>query len=167
MARLDAGEVELAIEETDIEQPITRALEEARLMLSGHPVEVVVTAGLPRVRIDMERIKAVLLQLLENAGKYSPPGSPVRVTAESRDGSVLVSVSDRGPGIDPFEQSLIFDKFYRGREHRSTVQGTGMGLAIAKAIVEAHGGAIQVTSQLDQGSVFSFSLPVRTAARAR
>jgi two-component system sensor histidine kinase KdpD len=108
-----------------------------------------------------------MLQLLENAGKYSPPGSPVRVSAETKNGSVMVSVSDRGPGIDSFEQSLIFDKFYRGRDHRSTIQGTGMGLAIAKAIVEAHGGTINVTSQLGQGSVFHFTLPLRAAARAQ
>jgi two-component system sensor histidine kinase KdpD len=71
----------------------------------------------------------------------------------------MTSVADRGPGIDEFELSLIFDKFYRGRNQRTTVQGTGMGLAIAKAIVEAHGGTIGVTSQLGRGSVFYFTLP--------
>ena len=67
---------------------------------------------------------------------------------------------DRGPGIDDLEQSLIFEKFYRGRDQRLQVQGTGMGLAIAKAIVEAHGGKIGVTSQLGHGSVFYFTLPL-------
>ena len=166
MARLDAGQVELRAEEASIEIPISAALEESHQVLAGHPVEVVVAPQLPLLRMDVERIKAVLQQLLENAGKYSPPGSPVRITAEGRDGAITVSVSDRGPGIDSFEQSLIFDKFYRGRGHRSTIQGTGMGLAIAKAIVEAHGGTINVTSQLGQGSVFSFALPVRAATHA-
>jgi len=73
---------------------------------------------------------------------------------------LVVSVADRGPGIDDFEQGLIFDKFYRGRDQRYRVQGTGMGLSIAKAIVEAHGGTLGVTSQLGRGSVFYFSLPV-------
>jgi two-component system sensor histidine kinase KdpD len=73
---------------------------------------------------------------------------------------VMTSVSDRGPGIDDFEQSLIFEKFYRGRDQRLRVQGTGMGLAIAKAIVEAHGGKIGLTSQPGAGSVFYFTLPV-------
>jgi two-component system sensor histidine kinase KdpD len=72
----------------------------------------------------------------------------------------MTSVSDRGPGIDDFEQALIFDKFYRGRNQRLAVQGTGMGLAITKAIVEAHGGTIGVTSQLGHGSVFYFMLPL-------
>lgn len=167
MARLDAGQVELRWEEASIEAPIKAALEDCGQVLVGHSVEVKIAPGLPPVRVDVERIKAVMLQLLENAGKYSPPGSPVRITAEIQDRNMTVSVSDRGPGIDSFEQSLIFDKFYRGREHRSSVQGTGMGLAIAKAVVEAHGGTISVTSQLGKGSVFSFSLPVRTAAHAQ
>jgi two-component system sensor histidine kinase KdpD len=167
MARLDAGQVELRREEASIEVPIQAAVEESRHVLADHPVEVVIAPGLPPLRMDVERIQAVLLQLLENAGKYSPPGSSVRITAEAQDRNITVSVSDRGPGIDSFEQSLIFDKFYRGRVHRSAIQGTGMGLAIAKAVVEAHGGTINVTSQLGQGSVFSFSLPLRTAAHAQ
>jgi two-component system sensor histidine kinase KdpD len=73
---------------------------------------------------------------------------------------VNISVADQGPGIDDLEQSLIFEKFYRGRDQRYRVQGTGMGLAIAKAIVEAHGGAIGVTSQMGSGSVFYFTVPV-------
>ncbi len=70
------------------------------------------------------------------------------------------SVADRGPGIDPFEQGLVFDKFYRGRDQRYQVRGTGMGLPIAKAIVGANGGSISVTSQLGHGSVFLFTLPI-------
>ena len=98
--------------------------------------------------------------MLENAGKYSPPGSPIQITAEADGRTLTVSVADRGPGIDDFEQSLIFDKFYRGKNERYRVQGTGMGLAIAKAVVEAHSGTIAVTSQVGHGSVFSFTLPI-------
>ena len=76
---------------------------------------------------------------------------------------IEVSVADRGPGIEEFEQALIFDKFYRGKDNRYSVQGTGMGLAIARAVVEAHGGKVGVTSQVGQGSVFWFSLPLRAA----
>ncbi|HTU40988.1 MAG TPA: ATP-binding protein, partial [Candidatus Aquilonibacter sp.] len=96
---------------------------------------------------------------LENAAKYSPSTAPITITAETKNGRVVTSVTDHGPGIDDFEQSLIFDKFYRGRDQRYRVQGTGMGLAIAKAIVEAHSGSVSVTSQLGNGSVFSFDLP--------
>jgi two-component system sensor histidine kinase KdpD len=72
----------------------------------------------------------------------------------------MTSVADRGPGIDDIEQEMIFEKFYRGRQQRMTIQGTGMGLAIARAIVELHNGKIGVTSQVGRGSVFYFSLPV-------
>ena len=80
-------------------------------------------------------------------------------------GNLVTSVADRGPGIDSFEQSLIFEKFYRGQNQRYTAPGTGMGLAIAKVIVEAHGGTIGVVSQLGSGSVFSFSLPLDKSPR--
>ena len=159
MAQLDAGQVELQRESHSVQDVIDAALEAEKQQLATHQVDVEVPAPLPRVRIDLLRIQEVLTQLLENAAKYSPAGSPIRITAEAQNKRVVVSVSDRGPGIDDFEQSLIFDKFYRGRGQRTRIQGTGMGLAIAKAIVEAHGGSIGVTSQLGSGSVFYFSLP--------
>jgi two-component system sensor histidine kinase KdpD len=161
MAQFDAAGVELQREPHAIGEVIDGALENAKQALASHPVEVAVANGLPTLRVDLERIQEVLSQLLENAGKYSPANSPIRISAEAVDRSVTVSVSDRGPGIDDFEQALIFDKFYRGRNQRTRIQGTGMGLAIAKAIVEAHGGTIGVTSQLGSGSVFHFTLPLQ------
>ncbi|PYX17263.1 MAG: sensor histidine kinase [Acidobacteria bacterium] len=152
MAQLDANQVELQREPHDIREAIDRAIEEARQSIANHTIEIDAA----------ERIKDVLLQLLENAGKYSPAGSPIYITAEANGRSLTVSVADRGPGIDDFEQSLIFDKFYRGKNERYRVQGTGMGLAIAKAVVEAHSGTIRVTSQVGHGSVFSFTLPINS-----
>ncbi len=111
--------------------------------------------------LDLRMVEKVLHHLLENAAKYSPPGNPIFVSAEETKDALVVSVADRGVGIDMLEKSFIFDKFYRGIGQRYRVHGTGMGLAIAKAIVEAHGGDIQVTSQVGQGSVFSFDLPLQ------
>lgn len=166
MAQLDANRVELHRVPHRVREAIERALEEAKHRLADHPVEIHAPADLPLVSIDLDRINAVLVQLLENAAKYSPAASPIRITAETNDGKVIVSVADRGPGIDDFEQALIFDKFYRGKSERYRVQGTGLGLAIAKAVVEAHGGTIGVTSQLGHGSVFYFSLPSVGATKA-
>ena len=163
MAQLDAHAVELNRQPASMRAAIDAALEGSKAVLGQHPVEVRVPASLPDVRMDSARITEVLKQLLENAAKYSPPDAAITITAEAGDGQLITSVSDHGPGIDDFEQSLIFDKFYRGRDQRLRVQGTGMGLAIAKAIVEAHDGAMGVTSQLGKGSVFSFTLPAEGA----
>jgi two-component system sensor histidine kinase KdpD len=159
MARLDAGKTDLRLEVGPIQEPVQAAVESLKRVLDGHPLQIHLPDGLPRLRMDTARVKEVLVQLIDNAAKYSSPGAPIHVSAEAKDGRLVVSVADHGPGLDDFEQSLVFDKFYRGRDHRLRVQGTGMGLAIARAIIEAHGGTIGVTSQLGHGSVFSFALP--------
>jgi len=160
MAQLDANQFELQLAAHPIQEAVDAALEKAKPALSQHRVEVRIPSDLPPVRMDQGRITEVVTQLLENAAKYSSPQSPIQITAEVGNRMVMTSVADRGPGIDDFEQSLIFEKFYRGRGQRLQVQGTGMGLAIAKAIVEAHGGKIGVTSQPGHGSVFYFTLPL-------
>jgi two-component system, OmpR family, sensor histidine kinase KdpD len=164
MAQLDANKVEFHFEAASLLPPVDAALDELKQLLAQHPVDVRIPSDLPQARMDASHIKEVLVHLLENAAKYSPPGSPIRVTAEAKDATkdrmLTVSIADRGPGIDDFEQSLVFEKFYRGRNQRVSVHGTGMGLAICKAIVEAHGGSLGLTSQLGHGSVFYFSLPV-------
>jgi two-component system, OmpR family, sensor histidine kinase KdpD len=164
MARLDATQVELQRELHSICLAIDLALEQAKQSIANHPVAIHVPENLPSVSFDLERIADALRQLLENAGKYSPATSPIQISGEIRNRELVVSVSDQGPGIDDFEQALVFDKFYRGKSERYRVQGTGMGLAIAKTIVEAHGGSIGVISQLGRGSVFYFSLPLRISA---
>jgi len=161
MSQLDAHQVELHLQPASISNAINVAVEQSRSMLASHPLEVHAPADLPRTRMDIERITEVLKHLLENAAKYSSRDTPIIITVEVKGRQLVVSVADRGPGIDDFEQGLIFEKFYRGRDQRYRVQGTGMGLAIAKAIVEAHGGTIAVTSQLGHGSVFYFSLPLQ------
>lgn len=160
MAQLDANKVELRRESYQIRNIVDGAAEQAKQSLGGHPLEIRIPDGLPPVFVDSDRIQEVLRHLIGNAAKYSAVDAPIRISAEARDGVVSTNVADRGPGIDDFEQPRIFDKFYRGEGHRLKVQGTGMGLAIAKAIIEAHGGQIGVTSQLGHGSVFYFSLPV-------
>jgi two-component system sensor histidine kinase KdpD len=110
--------------------------------------------------VDLVRAREALVHLIENANQYSPADRPITITAEAAPDFVVTSVADRGAGIDDLEQNLIFEKFYRGKDQRYLVQGTGMGLPIAKAIIEAHGGTMSLTSQRGQGSVFSFTLPV-------
>ncbi|HVP53971.1 MAG TPA: ATP-binding protein [Candidatus Eisenbacteria bacterium] len=165
MAQLDSGLVKLDLRSHDTGDVVDSALETTRHLLQKHTVEVSIAAGLPQLTMDAERIREVITHLLENAAKYSPAGTSIRLTAEREGRNVVVSVADHGPGIDSFEQPLIFEKFYRGKNQQYAAHGTGMGLAIAKTIVEAHGGNIGVVSQLGQGSVFWFKLPIRTALR--
>ncbi len=166
MGQLDAGMFKLDLQPHSILEAIKPALEEANASLENHPVEVVAPPTLPMVRMDVSRIREVLTHLLDNAGKYSDPGLPIKLICEVKGDKLVTSVADRGPGIDSFEQSLIFEKFYRGQHQRYTAPGTGMGLAIAKVIVEAHGGTLGVVSQLGSGSVFSFSLPIDHSLRS-
>jgi two-component system sensor histidine kinase KdpD len=166
MAQLDSGMFKLDLQLHGLKDALDPALEDAKASLEGHPLEVVVADDVPSVRMDVQRIREVLMHLLENAGKYSDRGVPIKVTSEVKDRFLVTSVADRGPGIDSFEQSLIFEKFYRGQHQRYTAPGTGMGLAIAKVIVEAHGGTIGVVSQLGSGSVLSFTLPLEKDSRS-
>ena len=160
MAQLDAREFKLNMERHHIREPIEAAMAETRSVLSSHPVEMHLSEKLPAAIMDVGWITKVLQHLLENAAKYSPSDSPIFISSEAKNGRLITSVADHGSGIDDLERSLIFDKFYRGQSQRYRVQGTGMGLAIVKAIVEAHGGQIQVISQPGEGSSFSFGLPL-------
>ena len=126
---------------------------------------VEVTDGLPVVQVDGELIELAIRQLLNNAVKYSNRDSPISVCARRCKTSVVISVIDQGPGIPEEDQARIFERFFRGqRAHRGTV-GTGMGLAIAREIVRAHGGDISFQSSPSQGTEFSISVPITAVER--
>lgn len=160
VAQLDAHQLELHLQLHNIREATDAAIAKLRSELQRYTLKSSVPEDLPLVRMDVARITEVLVHLLDNASRYSTPGTVIQITTEHRNGQVVTSIADHGPGIDELEQQMIFEKFYRGRDQRMLIQGTGMGLAIAKAIVELHGGTIGVTSQLGRGSLFYFSLPV-------
>jgi two-component system, OmpR family, sensor histidine kinase KdpD len=168
MAQLDDNKVQLDLCPQPIGPIIEQAVSDCREHLPpdqpSRSFHIAAANTLPKVMADTAWIGKVLANLLENAVKYSPAGQPVYITAERPRGGpadmLAISVADRGIGIDPLEQAMIFDKFYRGQGHRERIHGTGMGLAICRAIVAAHGGTIAVTSQVGHGSVFTFTLPI-------
>jgi two-component system, OmpR family, sensor histidine kinase KdpD len=164
MAQLDAGEFELDLAPNAMNEIVSAALSHCKTLLGPRTIRMDVPETLPSVRADFNRIRDVLVRLIENADAYSPKEQPITITAEATGNCVLTSVADKGPGIEDMELGLIFDKFYRGKDQRYLVQGTGMGLPIAKAIIQAHGGTISVASQRDHGSVFSFTLPIDSSA---
>lgn len=161
VAQLDARQLQFHFDSHHIHEAIDRAIQNVQPALRRHRVEINVPANLPSLRMDLDRITEVITHLVDNAAKYSPADTLIHITVELKGGYLITSVADHGPGIDAMEQEMIFEKFYRGREQRMIIQGTGMGLPIAKAIVELHDGMIGVTSQTGHGSVFHFSLPAR------
>jgi two-component system, OmpR family, sensor histidine kinase KdpD len=160
MAKLEAGEISLDLAPVPVEEIIQSALGHCSSSMGGRPVDLRIAPDLPPVRADRERAKEALVQLIDNANLYSAKDQPITITAELTGDTITTSVADRGPGIDEFEQTMIFDKFYRGKDQRYLVRGTGMGLPIAKALIVAQQGTMSVTSQLGHGSVFAFTLPV-------
>jgi two-component system sensor histidine kinase KdpD len=164
MARLEAGEIDLHIAAASIEEIIHGALAFSKSSVGAREIQVKVAPDLPPVEADIGRAQDILVKLIDNANLYSSKEQPIIITAELSGDYVTTSVADRGPGIDDLEQGMIFDKFYRGKDQRYLVRGTGMGLPIAKALVTAHKGTLGVTSQLGHGSVFSFSLPIARRA---
>jgi two-component system sensor histidine kinase KdpD len=163
MAQLDTREVQMHPSPQRVEDLLDGLVEENSAWLAERAIWVEIPADLPLVVADPEWMRKVLLNLLENAAKYSAR-DPIEVRAEPSGKMVWISVMDRGIGIDSREQSLIFDKFYRGRSQVQRAPGTGMGLAICRAILRAHGGTIWVRSQPGRGSTFTFSLPVSERA---
>ncbi|HXC32543.1 MAG TPA: DUF4118 domain-containing protein [Verrucomicrobiae bacterium] len=160
MARLEAGEVKLQIEPVRAKELIAGALDVCKGVLGTRPIRIELKNQDLAARADFARAEEVLVHLIQNANLYSALDHPITISAEEKDDFAQFSVADQGPGIGDAELGLIFDKFYRGTDQRYRVQGTGMGLPIAKAIVEAHGGTIGVVSQVGHGSVFSFTLPI-------
>jgi two-component system sensor histidine kinase KdpD len=165
MARIEAGKLHLDKQPVEIADLIGSARSDLALALKGRPLTLHVSSGLPAAEADREFAAQVVKQFLENALKYSPEGSPIDISAELKGGKIVIGVADRGPGIEENERSRIFDKFFRGRRHRFDTKGTGMGLAIAKGIVEAHGEKIWVESEPGQGTVFYFSLAASGGGR--
>lgn len=158
LARIDAKRLQLQAEPASACELITEAIAAIGDRAASHIVQVDCSSSLPPVQVDRELVIEAIKQLLDNAVKYSPLGSIIDISATQANGIIAIAVRDHGQGLTEIEQTKVFDKFYRGRYDRSAVQGTGMGLAIAKEILEAHGGNITVESQVGQGSLFTVLL---------
>ena len=142
MARIQSGGVHLHLEWQSIEEVVGSALRASGAVLAGHTVATRIPHDLPLVRFDAPLLERVLCNVLENAAKYTPPGSQVTLDARVRGDAVQLRITDDGPGLPPGREEAIFEKFVRGQQESST-PGVGLGLAICRAIVEAHGGSIR------------------------
>jgi two-component system sensor histidine kinase KdpD len=170
LSRIEAGAIRPQKEWEDVGELIDRVTRRLAPRLAGHPLLRAVSVELPPVRLDTVQIEQVLTNLIENAAKYSPPESPITVGAHLADGAdgapeLHLVVTDHGVGIPLSEQAKVFDKFYRVAGSAGRTGGTGMGLAIVKGLVEAHGGRVTVESTPGEGSTFTVILPADQEGR--
>lgn len=159
MTRLESGTVKLRREWSSLEELIGAALARLGPQLKEHDVRTAVPADLPLVPVDAVLIEQVLNNLIENAAKYAPARTPIEVSARPVGGEIEVVVADRGPGIVPGEEELIFEKFRRG-SMTGSLHGVGLGLSVCKGIIEVHGGTISAANRPGGGAEFRFRLPV-------
>lgn len=161
MAKIQSGDVNLNLHWQPIEEVVGSALRASQSFLDHHSVSTALPPNLPLINIDAVLIERVLCNLLENATKYAPPGSAIKISADQSEYSLSVVVSDNGPGLPAGKEEAIFEKFMRGARESAT-PGVGLGLAICRAIVEAHGGNISGETSPSGGAVMTFSLPLGT-----
>lgn len=159
MARIEAGEIELNKKLCQVQNLLPTVREHLCPLTEGITLDVQVDSHLPLIEADIELLELAIRQVIDNALKYSPPRSSICIRAAADGNSVVITVRDQGAGIPETDQPRIFEKFYRGSNVRSEITGTGMGLAIARQILHAHGGSIWVSSSSEKGSEISISLP--------
>jgi two-component system, OmpR family, sensor histidine kinase KdpD len=143
-----------------VSQPIMAALADLKRNMEGRQIKIDLPETPLSITADPHLIQIVMTQLIDNALKYSPPDTPVEVQVSTEAGRALIAVRNQGLGIHDDERDRIFERFYRGRSSRGRIEGTGMGLAIARTIVESHGGEIEARNDACGRIVFEFSLPV-------
>jgi two-component system sensor histidine kinase KdpD len=159
MTRFESGAVELRRDLYPLEEIVGSVLQRLEPQLEGRTVITVLPDNLPPVYVDDVLLGQVLMNLIENALKYTPEGTPLELAAEEAEGAVSVEIRDRGPGLVPGEEERIFEKFYRGPVKGA--RGAGLGLAICRAILEAHQGSIEAFNRAGGGAVFRLRLPLR------
>ena len=145
-----------------LEELAGSAVTSVETALAGHPLELTIPPELPLLHCDGVLIERVLVNLLENAAKYTPPGTRIGLTAQASEDTIEITVWDEGPGLPAGDTTALFDKFTRG-DKESRVPGVGLGLAICRAIVEAHGGTIAAFNRTGGGARITFTLPRATA----
>jgi PAS domain S-box-containing protein len=160
LSRYQSDRLTLSKEKIDIGSLINNILRSETDHLNGHRLSLDITENLPNVEVDKVRLHQIVRNLLDNAAKYSPENTEIRVSARQKDENILIGVSDQGNGISPEDQEKLFAPFERLREDSTTKAGLGLGLLVCRRLVEAHGGKIWVESTPGQGTTFWFTLPI-------
>ena len=163
MSRIEGGALKPEKEWYSIGEMLQDVLNHMQGVLQGREVQLSLPGNLPPIELDYLQIDQVVTNLLENAVRYTPANTPIEIAAQVAHGQIEVSIADHGPGIPPYELTRIFDKFYRvsGTTRKNTsIMGTGLGLAVCRGLIEAHGGRIWAENRPEGGTVFRFTLPM-------
>jgi two-component system sensor histidine kinase KdpD len=166
MSRIEGGALKPEKEWYPLDELLQDVLNRMQGVLQGRDVQLSLPGNLPPVELDYLQIDQVVTNVLENAVRYTPANTPIEISARVTNGQVEISIADHGPGIPPFELKRIFDKFYRisGTTRKNTsIMGTGLGLAVCRGLIEAHGGHIWADNRPEGGTVFHFTLPMSDA----
>jgi len=160
MTRLESGAMHIKFDACDIQDLVGAALEDLGSRLGDRPIQIDIPPELPLVHLDFVLIERVLVNLVDNALKYSPPNTPIEIKAHLAGAFLEIDVADRGTGIPQEDLNRIFDKFYRV-QRPDNVSGTGLGLSISKGILQAHGGFIAAENRPSGGTMITISIPLK------
>jgi two-component system phosphate regulon sensor histidine kinase PhoR len=162
LSRIETGKAELKKEAVNLNQLVEEVITQLSPQAERQKIAISrdFAADLPPVPADRDRVRQVITNIVHNAVKFTPAGGRITITSRLLEGSIVVDIADTGIGIPKEDSTRVFERFYKGDKARAG-EGTGMGLAIAKHVVEAHGGNIWVQSVEGKGSTFSFSLPLK------
>lgn len=159
MGRLDTARIEVQLEQSQLAKVVREVLDAMLKEIDGRPVDVHADGHEPAIPVDRRLIKLAIKQLVDNALKYSPPGTPILISVSAANGHVVLEVTDQGKGIPISEQSHVFERFWRSPSVKKQMPGTGLGLSIAHGIARAHNGDLTVTSRPGE-TTFRLAIPI-------
>jgi len=166
ITRVETGELRLQVLPASLDEVLTDTLRRLEHRLVGRNVTLNAQRGLPLVDLDVRLFEQALLNVLDNALRYSPPGSPLTIETQQLDGRVQICISDSGVGVAPEDRQLVFEKFRRGSNAPRSDGGVGLGLTICRAVLRAHGGEITMDAAAGGGALVTLSLPTSKVAIA-
>lgn len=166
LSRIEAGVLRPVLEWYDVEEIFATILPHLQPIVDSHPFHIDIQPGIPSVQVDLLRLEELVINMVENAAKYTPPTSSIELLVRQEADRLRIAVVDHGPGVPAAQRTRVFETFFQGRQHGDRQPGSGLGLAICRGIAEAHGGSISLEETPGGGASFIVHLPLQTMAEA-